>query len=757
MNTTVSYTYNGTGVFTVALTDFGPVGGPQTSTRINYIVVTNLPAQLTISPTTLNFGALPVGQSSTQSFSVINSGQITLSGTVTAGGGTFSIVSGTPYNLSGGQTGTVNVAFSPSTVGNFTNSIVFASNGGSSTNAVIGSGATIPSASFSGTPTTGLVSLAVIFTDSSTGTITNRSWTFGDGGSTNTLNTTVAYTYNSVGTDTVTLVVAGPLGVSTNTRVNYIVVTNGPPQLLVAPGSFDFGLLPVGQSSTQVFSLANAGSQTLSGTATASSAPFAIASGSPYTMNSMQTGSVKVSFSPMVTGAFTGSVVFSSNGGVSTNTVTGSAAVAPIAGFTGSPTNGAATLLVNFTDTSSGTVTSQVWTFGDGGTSTLASPSHPYTNAGKFSVSLTVSGPLGSNTLLLANLITVTNLVGAPIAGFIASPRNGAVPLLVNFTDASMGSITNRSWTFGDGGVSTLTSPSHTYSNAGIYSVALTVAGPGGSSMTNLANLITVTNLVGTAPTVTIVRPANGMMYPPVTNLTITMRSALQRPPPADGAAINKIEFFADGVKLGETTSNLGTNLFINPTLGTHAITGLATDALGGTNTSLTITITVGAKNSPWGDWQVTISGADRGAQFLNFADDFSASGFAIRLKTFGLEEVSGRWGFNSKGQVTGPFLGQTDDVTNWTENMFPASAVRSLKSLSGVVPTSAFGNFHWRGIPTTTFSDLSGTWTGLVTVARETPVAVSYLLSADANDLAVFSISTTTAGASTPWWDRWW
>ena len=32
--------------------------------------------------------------------------------------------------------------------------------------------------------------------------------------------------------------------------------------------------------------------------------------------------------------------------------------------------------------------------------------------------------------------------------------------------------------------------------------------------MTNLANLITVTNLVGTAPTVTIVRPANGMLYP---------------------------------------------------------------------------------------------------------------------------------------------------------------------------------------------------------------------------------------------------
>ena len=824
LNTTLLYTYNGTGVFTVALFDFGPVGGTQTSTLMSYIVVTNIPAQLVVSPALRNYGALLVGQSTTQSFSVVNSGLNLLSGTATAGGSPFSVTSGTPYNLSGGQTGTVNVAFNPVAVGNFTNSVVFASNGGNSTNTVIGSGATMPSASFNGTPTTGIVSLAVKFTDSSTGTITNRSWTFGDGGTTNTFNTTVAYSYNSAGTDTVTLVVTGPLGVSTNTRVNYIVVTNGPPHLVVAPGNRDFGFLPVGQSSNQTFFVVNAGIQALTGTVTVSGAPFALVSGSSYTVNSAQTGLVSVSFSPVAVGAFTGSVAFASNGGVSTNVLTGSAAIAPIAGFTGAPTNGAATLLVNFTDassgtvtgrvwafgdgstsaltspshtytnagtfpvrltvlgplgsntllranyitvtnvapvapmaaftgnptngaatllvnftdTSSGTVTGRVWAFGDGGTSTLISPSHPYTNAGTFPVRLTVFGPLGSNALTLSNYITVTNLAGAPIAGFIANPTSGAAPLLVNFTDASTGTITNRFWTFGDGNTSVATSPSHTYSNAGAYSVALTVLGPGGSGLTNLVNLIRVTNVVSTLPTVAIVRPANGMLYPPVTNLAIAIVASATA---NDGAAISEIEFFADGTKLGETTSNPGTNFLFNPTLGNHSITARATDALGATNTSPAVTITVGAKNSPLGDWEVTIRGADKGAQFLTFEDDFSASGYGIRLKGFGLDDVSGQWGFNAKGQVTGPFVEQTGGATNWTGTFL--GPVKSLKNLRGAVPTTAFGTFHWKGVLATAFPDLSGTWTGLVTVVK-TSAAASYLITSNANDAAVFDIATS-------------
>jgi PKD repeat protein len=725
LSTTVAHTYNSAGTNTVTLVVTGPLG-VSTNTQVGYIIVGNVPPQQVVSPGSRDFGLLTAGQSSTQTFSVANTGGQTLTGTATASGAPFAVVGGSPFNVNSGQTGLVSVSFSPVASGVFTGSVAFTSNGGASTNAVTGSAAVAPTAGFSGTPTTGLVPLAVTFTDSSTGTITNRSWAFGDGGMTNTLNTTVAYTYNSPGTDTVTLVVTGPLGVSTNSRVNYIIATNG------VPPTAGFSGTPTNGAATLAvnFTDASMGSITNRSWTFGDGGVSALTSPSHSYTNA---GSFSVSLT--VLGPFGSNTLSLANYITVTNVTT----APPLSAFTASPTNGAATLLVNFTDTSSGTVTGRVWSFGDGDASTLANPGHPYTNAGVFSVGLTVFGPLGSNSLTLPNYITVTNLIGAPVAGFSASPTNGAAALLVSFTDASMGSITNRSWTFGDGGVSALANPTHTYSNAAIYSVALTVSGPGGSSATNFVNLITVTNLVGTAPTVIIVRPANGMLYPPVTNLTITLVASATA---NDGSTISKIEFFADGAKLGETTSNPGTNLLVNPTLGSHAITGRATDTLGATNISPITTITVGARNSPLGNWEVTINGADRGADFLTFQDDFSASGFGIRLKTFGLDDVSGRWGFNSKGQVTGPFVEQTDGTTNWTGTLL--GPVRSLKSLRGVVPTASSGNFHWRGIPTTTFPDLSGTWTGLVTVVRTTPVVVSYVFSANTNDPAVFDIATS-------------
>jgi PKD repeat protein len=79
-------------------------------------------------------------------------------------------------------------------------------------------------ASFGGSPTSGLPPLAVTFTDTSTGSITNWSWDFGDGGTTNLTTNTVLYTYNTAGVYSVTEIVSGPGGSGTNTQVNYIVV-----------------------------------------------------------------------------------------------------------------------------------------------------------------------------------------------------------------------------------------------------------------------------------------------------------------------------------------------------------------------------------------------------------------------------------------------------------------------------------------------------------------------------------------------------
>ena len=164
----------------------------------------------------------------------------------------------------------------------------------------------------------------------------------------------------------------------------------------------------------------------------------------------------------------------------------------PVAQFTGSPTSGGYPLTVNFINSSSGTISSYAWTFGDGGTSTAAAPSHVYGAAGTYTVKLTVTGPGGSNTQTRTGYIVVS-VPSAPVAQFTGSPLAGNFPLTVNFTNTSTGSITSYAWTFGDGGTSTLTSPSHVYSAAGTYTVSLTATGPGGSNTKTRSNYVTVT------------------------------------------------------------------------------------------------------------------------------------------------------------------------------------------------------------------------------------------------------------------------
>ncbi len=77
---------------------------------------------------------------------------------------------------------------------------------------------TAPVASFTATPTNGGAPLAVALTDTSTGTITNRFWDFGDGETTNTAATSLTHTYRFPGTATVSLTVSGSLGFDTANR-----------------------------------------------------------------------------------------------------------------------------------------------------------------------------------------------------------------------------------------------------------------------------------------------------------------------------------------------------------------------------------------------------------------------------------------------------------------------------------------------------------------------------------------------------------
>jgi DNA/RNA endonuclease G (NUC1)/PKD repeat protein len=82
-------------------------------------------------------------------------------------------------------------------------------------------GANPPIASFTGSPTIGAAPLNVSFTDTSSGSITNRFWNFGDNTTTNTTTNSLVHTY-AAGTYPVTLIVSGQDGSSTKTQANYI-------------------------------------------------------------------------------------------------------------------------------------------------------------------------------------------------------------------------------------------------------------------------------------------------------------------------------------------------------------------------------------------------------------------------------------------------------------------------------------------------------------------------------------------------------
>jgi len=68
-----------------------------------------------------------------------------------------------------------------------------------------------------------------------------------------------------------------------------------------------------------------------------------------------------------------------------------------------------------------------------------------------------------------------------PDAAFSADPRSGYLPLAVQFTDLSTGTVDEWGWSFGDGGTSTAQHPLYTYAaQPGEHTVSLVVRGPGG-------------------------------------------------------------------------------------------------------------------------------------------------------------------------------------------------------------------------------------------------------------------------------------
>jgi len=159
------------------------------------------------------------------------------------------------------------------------------------------------------------------------------------------------------------------------------------------------------------------------------------------------------------------------------STLVGCGTAVPQAKFSATPTNGYTRLDVQFTDLSTGNITTWQWDFDNDGTvdSTDQNPQYTYSDAGNYTVNLTVIGNNGNDTEVKKDYIEAIPCSG--VANFIAEPTSGEGATKVQFTDMSTGNITSWAWDFESDGVidSTEQNPSHWYTKKGLYSVTLTI------------------------------------------------------------------------------------------------------------------------------------------------------------------------------------------------------------------------------------------------------------------------------------------
>lgn len=296
------------------------------------------------------------------------------------------------------------------------------------------------------------------FTNASTGGSGTKTyaWSFGDGSTSSAENPT--HSYSAAGNYTVTLTTTGQ-GNCSGTVTKSIQVYKAP--------TVSVSVSDVCEGTASYFTSTTTG---------ASSYDWDFGDGNSSTAQSPRHTYAKA-------GTYTVKLTANSAYGCSTvETTTTTVNDLPTAGYTNSTVClGNATSFTNTSSISSGTLTYS-WNFGDGSTSTTTSPSHTYSSAGNYTVTLMATANGCSNSY------TTTVVVNdVPTADFTTA--NVCVGNAMSFSNYS-GGATKYSWNFGDGSTSsTATNPSHTYKASGTFTVILTAENAAGCTDTKAVSV----------------------------------------------------------------------------------------------------------------------------------------------------------------------------------------------------------------------------------------------------------------------------
>ncbi|MEN6609749.1 MAG: PKD domain-containing protein [Methanoregulaceae archaeon] len=263
-----------------------------------------------------------------------------------------------------------------------------------------------PVASFTVNDTYGYNPLTVQFNDTSSNYPTSWYWEFGDGYSSYVQNP--VHTYTTAGTYTVTFECLNSEGSDSTEEDDYITViaSSGPSASFSA--SKTSGTAPL----TIQFTDTSSGDPTSwywtfgdGSTSTSENPSHTYTEAGSYTVKLLVTnsaGSDTVSQSNFVVAA------------ASATTTAANTATIPVASFSADVTSGTNPLTVQFTDTSSNSPAYWYWSFGDGTHSSSQNPSHTFSEAGTYSITMKATNTGGSNSVTRTNYITVTQPTAVP-------------------------------------------------------------------------------------------------------------------------------------------------------------------------------------------------------------------------------------------------------------------------------------------------------------------------------------------------------
>jgi hypothetical protein len=460
---------------------------------------------LSIAPSALTFGNVVVGQSSTQSVQLTNTGTTNvIINLATVAGNGFGISGlSLPKTLTGGQSLSFDVQFAPTATGAASGSITFTDNAPTSPQTVtlIGSGV---SASSTLTANPGSVS----FGNVSVGSNGQQKITLTNNGSTSTTISAIGASgtgFTTVGVSTpVTLAASqstsfiaqfapttagsasGSITITSNANDSTISIpltgTGVQGSLAANPSSINFGSLLVGASGSVSVTLTNSGTSSVTiSQGSASGTGFSMTGLSvPTTLTAGQTTTFTAKFSPTVAGAVAGSISILSNAPSSPLTIalTGS-------GTTGQPQLTLSPASVNYGNVSVGSSATQTITLTNSGNATLTVTQASASGTG-FSVSgasLPITINAGSSASFAAvfaptsaaaatgSISIVSNAPGSPAAialsGTGVQGQLGANPSTVNFGSVNVGSNGSQTVTLTNSGTASLTVSQVTASGSG--------------------------------------------------------------------------------------------------------------------------------------------------------------------------------------------------------------------------------------------------------------------------------------------------